>query len=101
VGGDDRKEGEAIENGAASTDGGQAWTRVNGLGGFGSVVRYVPGVKPPAAIAVGPSGADYTLDDGGAWQRIEGPGYDASSLARSGRIGCGIGAGARIGRLQW
>ena len=101
VGGDYRKEAEAVDNAAASTDGGQTWSRLNGLSGFRSVVRYVPGVKPPAAIAVGPSGGDYSLDDGGTWQRIEGPGYDAFSFAPSGRFGWGVGEGGRIGRLQW
>jgi photosystem II stability/assembly factor-like uncharacterized protein len=101
VGGDYREEGEAVENAAASTDGGQTWSRVNGLSGFRSVVRYVPGAKPPAALAVGPSGADYSLDDGATWQRIEGPGYDAFSFSPSGRVGWGVGEAGRIGRLQW
>ena len=101
VGGDYRKEGEAVENAAASTNGGETWSRLNGLSGFRSVVRYVPGAKPPAAIAVGPSGADYSLDDGRTWQPIEGPGYDAFSFSPSGRVGWGVGNGGRIGRLQW
>ena len=101
VGGDYRQEGAALENAARTTDGGRTWTRIVGLSGFRSVVRYVPAITPPALIAVGPSGADYSQDDAATWRAVDGAGFDAFSFAPSGRVGWGVGAGGRIARLQW
>jgi photosystem II stability/assembly factor-like uncharacterized protein len=42
VGGDYRKEDEAVDNLAVTEDGGVTWTLVKGLSGFRSVVGYVP-----------------------------------------------------------
>ncbi len=42
VGGDYRKERDAVDNGAATMDGGLTWTSLKGLGGFRSVVAYAP-----------------------------------------------------------
>ena len=43
AGGDYRKEQEAVDNLAVTSDGGVTWTLVKGLSGFRSVVAYVPG----------------------------------------------------------
>ena len=43
VGGDYRKESEAMNNAATTSDGGMTWTVGKGLSGFRSVVAYVPG----------------------------------------------------------
>lgn len=68
---------------------------MKGLSGFRSAVAYVPGSK--TLVAVGPSGADYSNDDGRNWTRLEGPGFDTLSFAR--RLGkghvAGWGAGVR------
>jgi photosystem II stability/assembly factor-like uncharacterized protein len=101
VGGDYRQEGMAIDNAARTADGGRTWTPMRGLRGFRSVVRFVPGTKPPALIAVGPTGADYSLDDGATWRAVDGRGFDAFSVAPSGRVGWGVGEGGRIARLRW
>ncbi|HEX6650431.1 MAG TPA: hypothetical protein VF075_12860, partial [Pyrinomonadaceae bacterium] len=45
AGGDYRKEQEAVDNLAVTSDGGVTWTLVKGLSGFRSVVAYVPGTK--------------------------------------------------------
>src|SRR5688500_13948312 len=66
LGGDYRKENEAIANAAATADGGATWTPVTGLGGFRSVVAPMPGA-PRSWIAVGPSGSDMSADDGQSW----------------------------------
>ena len=65
AGGDYRKEQEAVDNLAVTSDGGVTWTLVKGLSGFRSVVAYVPGTK--TLIALGPSGGDYSADDGQTW----------------------------------
>jgi photosystem II stability/assembly factor-like uncharacterized protein len=98
AGGDYRKEKDAIDNAAATSDGGGTWTAVKGLGGFRSVVAYVPGSKA-SWVAVGPSGADLSDDDGRTWRPIEGPGYHAFSFARDGKTGWGVGERGSIGKL--
>lgn len=99
VGGDYKKEGEAIDNAAVTSDGGAAWTLVNGLSGFRSAVAYLPGAGT-SLIAVGPSGSDYSTDHGQSWTAIEGPGFHAFSVARRGTVGWGVGEGGRIARFD-
>lgn len=101
AGGDYRKEQEAVDNLAVTTDGGVTWTLVKGLTGFRSVVAYVPGMKTPALIALGPSGGDYSLDDGRTWKPIDGPGFDTFSFARDKQLGWGAGAGGKLGKLTF
>lgn len=99
AGGDYRKEQEAVDNLAVTNDGGITWTMVKGLSGFRSVVAYVPGTK--TVVALGPSGGDYSTDDGQTWQRIGGPGFDTFSFVPRKAIGWGAGANGAIGRLQF
>ena len=101
AGGDYKKEQEAVDNLAVTSDGGVTWTLVKGLSGFRSVVAYVPGMKTPALIAVGPSGGDYSLDDGRTWTAIDGPGFDTFSFARGKQLGWGAGAEGRLGKLTF
>jgi photosystem II stability/assembly factor-like uncharacterized protein len=85
VGGDYRKEHAAVDNAAVSADGGASWALVRGLGGFRSAVAFIPS-RRNIAVAVGPSGTDYSLDGGRTWRPIEGPGFHTVSAApRSGR----------------
>jgi photosystem II stability/assembly factor-like uncharacterized protein len=100
VGGDYRREKDAVDNAAITSDGGATWTGIKGLGGFRSVVAHVPGSKA-SWLAAGPSGADLTEDDGRTWRPIGGDGYHAFSFARRTRAGWGVGEGGRIGRLSW
>jgi photosystem II stability/assembly factor-like uncharacterized protein len=101
VGGDYTKEQEAVDNLAVTSDGGATWTLMKGLSGFRSVVAYVPGMKTPALITLGPSGGDYSLDDGRTWKPIDGPGFDTFSFARGKQIGWGAGATGKIGKLMF
>jgi len=101
AGGDYRKESEAVDNLAVTSDGGVTWTLVKGLSGFRSVVAYVPGMKTPALIALGPAGGDYSLDDGRTWKPIDGPGFDTFSFARGKQLGWGAGAGGKLGKLTF
>ncbi|HEX5070223.1 MAG TPA: hypothetical protein VFV78_08390 [Vicinamibacterales bacterium] len=101
VGGDYTKPTEAIDNVAITSDGGKTWRLVKerGLGGFRSVVAYVPKSRA-SYVAVGPSGADISTDDGRTWTPIEGPGFDTFSFAPGRTIGWGSGARGAIGRLD-
>ena len=99
VGGDYRKEQEAVDNLAVTRDGGITWTLVKGLSGFRSVVAYVPGTK--TLVALGPSGGDYSVDDGRTWKPIDGPGFDTFSFAPGKQIGWGAGAEGKIGKLTF
>ncbi len=99
AGGDYRKEQEAIDNLAVTSDGGVTWTLVKGLSGFRSVVTYIPGTK--TLIALGPSGGDYSIDDGRTWTTIEGPGFHTFSFAPGKQIGWGAGENGAIGRLAF
>jgi photosystem II stability/assembly factor-like uncharacterized protein len=103
VGGNYRTEAEAVDNIAATSDGGVTWTLVNdrGLSGFRSVVAYVPSIGPPALIAVGPAGADMSIDDGVTWSRMDGPGFHTFSFAPGRRVGWGAGGRGAIARLTW
>ena len=116
VGGDYKKENEAVDNLALTNDGGATWKLVKGLSGFRSAVAYVPvsitralargsvpgavataSILSKALMAVGPSGTDYSTDDGRNWTRLEGPGFDTLSFARGpdrGRVAAWA-AGAR------
>jgi photosystem II stability/assembly factor-like uncharacterized protein len=98
VGGDYSKEGEAIENVAITSDGGATWMRPGGRGlsGFRSVVAYVG----KTLIAIGPSGADESTDDGRSWTPMECPGYDTFSIARDAAHGFASGAGGRVARFN-
>ena len=101
AGGDYGKEQEAVDNLAVTSDGGVTWTLVKGLSGYRSVVAYVPGVKTPALVALGPSGGDYSLDDGRTWRPIDGPGFDTFSFAPGKRIGWAAGANGKIAKLTF
>jgi len=113
VGGDYKKEREAIDNVAITDDGGVTWTLVkeHGLSGFRSAVAYIPSLRPspsaarpatPSLIAVGPSGADYSDDDGRSWHAIEVDGFHTFAFARGGAGTAGWGAGehGRLARID-
>jgi photosystem II stability/assembly factor-like uncharacterized protein len=101
VGGNYQKEGEANDNAAVTTDGGRTWMPVKGLSGFRSVVAYLPGISPSSLVAIGPSGSDYSSDDGRTWTDVPGDGFHAFSAAPGGRSGWGVGEAGRIARLRW
>ncbi len=102
VGGDYRKENEAIDNAAITNDGGRTWSAVKGLSGFRSVVSYLPGTSPPMLVAIGPLGADQSTDDGRTWAPMPGAtGLHTFAVSPRGRIGWGAGENGRIMRLNF
>ena len=102
VGGDYRKESEAAENAAWTSDGGATWSVVKdrGLSGFRSVVAFVGKTSRPKAalIAIGPTGADWSDDDGRTWTSVASGGFDTFSVAPSGDAGWAAGSGGRISK---
>ncbi len=105
VGGDYKNEKEAIDNLALTSDGGITWNLTKGLSGYRSVVAYVPGAKTSTVVAIGPSGADYSTDDGHTWRVLEGPGFDTLSFARGsvkgGAVGWAAGVRGSLARLMF
>jgi photosystem II stability/assembly factor-like uncharacterized protein len=101
VGGDYRRETEAIDNAAVTTDGGASWVRpARGLGGYRSVVAHVPGTAS-AFVAAGPSGVDLSIDDGKTWMPGSGTGVDTVSFAPGAATGWGAGDRGRVGKLTF
>ncbi len=102
VGGDYRKETEAVDNVAVTSDGGRTWTLVkdHALSGFRSVVSYVPHTMTPTLIAIGPQGADVSTDDGWTWAPFGAEGFHTFSFSPSGRVGWGAGNRGKVARLD-
>jgi len=98
VGGDYKKENEAVDS-AVTEDGGATWTSVQGFSGFRSAVAYVPGAASRTLLAVGPTGADISTDDGRTFARIDSPGFHALSLSPKGGAAWAVGEGGRIAGL--
>ena len=99
VGGDYQKEAEAVDNAAFTSDGGRTWTLAKGLSGFRSVVAHRPGSKTEW-IAVGPRGADISIDDGRTWTALPRAGFHTFSFAPNGRVGWGAGERGAVARLE-
>jgi len=104
VGGDYSKENEAVDNAAITADGGRTWKLAAGLSGYRSVVAHLGGERGRQVwLAVGPTGADISLDDGRTWKQYSSLGFDTVSAtgSRPGRPATIFAAGAngRLGKL--
>lgn len=102
VGGDYRREQTAGANAAITGDGGLTWTLAShGVGGYRSVVAWVPGTAA-SFVAAGPSGMDVSDDNGRTWRPTAAAGFDTVSFA-PGRVGWAAGAAGRMAHLeaQW
>jgi photosystem II stability/assembly factor-like uncharacterized protein len=97
--------GNAVQPGdtlaAGTTDGGRTWSPRTrpplARGVWGGV--YVPGANRPTIVAVSPSGAVYSRDDGVTWTVIDSLNYWAVGFA-SGRAGWAVGTQGRITKLS-
>lgn len=102
VGGDYQDEGGANNNAATTVDGGRTWTIVkeHQPKGYRSCVAYGRFAGSYALLTVGPSGADYSLDDGRSWRSIGTEGFHTASLAGSINTGWAAGERGRIARFS-
>jgi len=101
VGGDYQLETEAVDNVALTHDGGATWilSPGPGLSGYRSAVAFVPAAANPTWMAVGPSGVDYSINDGASWMAGEANGFHAISFAKVGTAAWAVGDDGRIERF--
>lgn len=103
VGGDYAKEQEAKGNVAITFDGGATWkTPDSAPSGFRSGVVYARAKSKIVLVSAGPSGGDYSSDDGRHWRSMGGrEGYDSLSIARKNAgIGWASGAHGRLAKFD-
>ena len=100
VGGDYRKPDVTEKVAARTIDGGITWQLIEEAtpNGFRSCVAYTPHTTPQIAIAVGISGADYSIDDGVTWANIDTVGFHSISFNKGGNTGWAVGSEGRIAR---
>jgi photosystem II stability/assembly factor-like uncharacterized protein len=102
VGGDYTKEALAGDNAAFTSDGGVTWTLAKGISGFRSVAAWLPGTR--SVLAVGPTGADWSADDGRTWAAVlltgTPAGFDTLSFAPETSFGWASGSAGRISRVM-
>ncbi len=101
VGGDYRQPDRAGQVIAITSDGGRSWTRPEGRGprSFRSGVVYLANRSRPTLAAVGPSGADASVDGGRNWFPLSDSGAHSVDAADS-ASGWAVGEGGTIGRFQ-
>lgn len=102
VGGDYQKETDATGNAAVTTDGGRTWTLIEDSrpAGYRSCIARVPGTVSPTLIAVGPSGTDYSVDDGRSWSVIGQMGFHSASFAGATNAGWAVGEKGLIAKYE-
>lgn len=98
VGGDYLNPTGAQGNAAYSSDGGRTWQAPrSNPSGYRSGSSWVPFV-PTAALAVGPSGSDVTLDAGRSWHAFDTGSFDSVECTHDGACWAS-GEQGRVGRL--
>ena len=102
VGGNYRRETEAVANLAHSHDGGLTWRAPDPgvtLGGFREIVAFRPGTGGAQALALGPSGCDHTADGGLTWTTTDlTPNYHSLAFAPDGSAAWAVGANGALSR---
>lgn len=100
VGGNYQQSNEAKGNAAISNDGGKTWELIKNPASveYRSCVAYVPSLSVPMLVTVGPSGSDYSVDDGRTWARFSNEGFHTLSFAGSMSTGWAAGADGRIAK---
>ncbi|PPK69162.1 oxidoreductase [Actinokineospora auranticolor] len=99
VGGDYGKPDTAVDALATTRDGGKTWQKPSTAPtGYRSGVTWHP-FLPGAAIAVGPSGSDYTLDSGRHWRQFDTGSFDTVDCAADGACWAS-GTKGRIAKLH-
>jgi photosystem II stability/assembly factor-like uncharacterized protein len=100
VGGDYKKESVALDNAAVTDNAGASWSVVRGLGGYRSAVVFMPS-RAGTVIAVGPSGSDYSDDNGRTWRPIHGPGFHTVAVAPRSSVALAAGENGTAARLTF
>jgi photosystem II stability/assembly factor-like uncharacterized protein len=98
VGGDFTRPDDAVDNLAVTRDGGATWRLAKGLRGYRSVVAWSQSGRGPA-IAVGPSGSDFSIDNGRTWSPGAPDGYDTLGFAPRTSTAWAAGDKGRIAKL--
>jgi photosystem II stability/assembly factor-like uncharacterized protein len=101
VGGDYKQPDRAGQVVACSSDGGRTWKQPEGRGprGFRSGVVYLPNRMRPTLAAVGPSGADASVDEGRSWFPLSDTGAHAVDASES-DSGWAVGENGMIARFK-
>jgi photosystem II stability/assembly factor-like uncharacterized protein len=90
-------DGERTNNVAVTADGGRSW-RLAGLPRMAGAIyggAFVPGAPTPTLVAVGPGGADLSVDGGATWTQLDTLAYWGLGIA-SERAGWLVGPNGRI-----
>ncbi|KAK3332951.1 oxidoreductase [Cercophora scortea] len=98
VGGDYTAPGARVNVSSWTADGGETWSVSREFpGGYRSGSAWVPG-RCGTAIAVGPTGSDFTVDGGKTWRGFDNGSFD-SVVCVTGGVCWASGQRGRIGRL--
>lgn len=101
VGGDYQKEKEVLANVARTNDGGKTWALVpNQTVAYRSCVTYVAHEGKFLLVAVGPSGSDYSWDEGVTWMKLSEVGYHTMSTGGTTASVWAAGAEGRVAKLE-
>ncbi len=96
VGGDYQQREASLENLLLTEDGGRSW-RLGSSPGLVGVQYGVVHVSGETFLAAGPSGSSISRDGGVTWTRLEGPGLNTVSCAKS--VCWAAGVEGRIARM--
>lgn len=100
VGGDYRSTQVSRRHASTTVDGGTTWQlAATPPRAYRSCAAYVPG-RRSTLVAVGPSGTDFSTDDGRTWQALSDVGFHVVSFAPDG-TGFAAGSGGRLARLTF
>jgi len=90
------------DNIAVTNDGGLTWALAGRpvLPGAIYGLAVVPGAVPPTVVAVGPGGADYSLDNGATWTQLDSLEYWSVAFA-SPSVGWAVGPSGRITKIAF
>lgn len=100
VGGDFEAPAGAVDNAAWSDDGGVTWTAAAKFpGGYRSGSSWVPGLRG-VALAVGPTGSDFTVDSGQTWHAFYNGSFDSVECIE-GRVCWASGSAGRVAKLAF
>lgn len=86
---------------ARTSDGGKTWALPMNPHprGYRSAVAFLPASTPPTLVAVGPTGADLSVDDGASWTPIGRLGFDSVGFTPGGEAGWASGELGAIAKL--